>query len=601
MLNDELKLLIRLPLSQVKVFRTTLLQQGPANAGIPGLQPGTVETLFPETTLLWSGPVHDWLVLQPTNLGAKNRWDEAHNQAKSLRAANPEAAANVYVEPNTRHERRTGPSTTDAEDEEMQVAKGEPPSGPPYPPSSGWISAYPPNAGATFSPGWHLEHAKFLQAWTQTQGDGATIAHLDIGWCREHYSVPLNIHEELGWNFVDGNKDTQDPGKGPNAGHGAATIALLAGNKVSLHGQTTTTPNCKDYSGFIGGAPRAAVIPVRIAGVDGSVIYLYGETMAKGLAYALTANHGKPCDVVSLSHGGLPTKAWAQATNALYEAGTLVVAASGDSFWAVFTDIATHYTVYPSAFYRVVTATGVTFDNGAYKRNKVGVMQGCWGPDAVMRKATSAYTPNVPWMTAETKHGWTMDGQGTSASTPQIAAACALWMAYRGKSYPEGWQRVQACRRALEVSAADKNEDFSEIGLGRLDVENLLSQDTDDIVKADYTSEDPNRQLQHIGEDEVSWPFFRLLFGWAPPGGGIRKPSPGLEAQVGKQPDGIEQMYEVEALQLLYKTHNRAFLDFIEQTQSMAVARPGDKQALKDFLVAEPDISNALRNFLMSN
>jgi len=78
--------------------------------------------------------------------------------------------------------------------------------------------------------------------------------------------------------------------------------------------------------------------------------------------WALAPSSGGPCDVVSLSHGGLPSNAWARAVNDLYDAGIVVVAASGDSFNLKVVDLATHFTVYPSAFHRV------------------GEMQGCWGP-----------------------------------------------------------------------------------------------------------------------------------------------------------------------------------------------------------------------------
>lgn len=125
---------------------------------------------------------------------------------------------------------------------------------------------------------------------------------------------------------------------------------------------------------------------------------------------------------------GLPTASWADVTNQLYDQGIVLVAASGDSFNAVVMDIATHFTVYPSAFWRVITATGVTYDNKPYITNDAGVMQGSWGPDAVMKKAVAASTPNVPWMKLGSTNGWALDGGGTSASTPQIAAACALWL-----------------------------------------------------------------------------------------------------------------------------------------------------------------------------
>jgi hypothetical protein len=70
-----------------------------------------------------------------------------------------------------------------------------------------------------------------------------------------------------------------------------------------------------------------------------------------------------------------------------------------------------------------------TFLKKPYISQTLGAMQGCWGPDAVMEKAVAAFTPNVAWMDFNhPPNGFSMSGGGTSASTPQIAAACALWL-----------------------------------------------------------------------------------------------------------------------------------------------------------------------------
>ena len=61
-----------------------------------------------------------------------------------------------------------------------------------------------------------------------------------------------------------------------------------------------------------------------------------------------------------------------------------------------------------------------------------------------------------------------MDGQGTSSSTPQVAAACALWLELYGAQYPADWRRVEACRRALFLSADSAfPEDQPDTYLGR--------------------------------------------------------------------------------------------------------------------------------------
>jgi hypothetical protein len=88
-----------------------------------------------------------------------------------------------------------------------------------------------------------------------------------------------------------------------------------------------------------------------------------------------------------------------------------------------------------------------------------GTMQGNWGPDSKMATAMAAFTPNMPWAELGCAGVVDMDGQGTSAATPQIAAAAALYLQkhakrnLRSRKLPEPWMRVEAVRHALFVSA----------------------------------------------------------------------------------------------------------------------------------------------------
>jgi hypothetical protein len=160
-----------------------------------------------------------------------------------------------------------------------------------------------------------------------------------------------------------------------NPGHGTATLAIPSGNTVELIYQGV------QYKGDFGGAPDAEVVPVRIGP---SVVHFYSSAMAQGLDYALgpSGDHGNSnpankCDVVTINHGGLPAESWADAVNNLYEAGIVMVAASGDNF----SELPTHLVVvYPSAFNRVVTAVGATYDKTPYVTGKIGEPKGNWGP-----------------------------------------------------------------------------------------------------------------------------------------------------------------------------------------------------------------------------
>jgi hypothetical protein len=115
----------------------------------------------------------------------------------------------------------------------------------------------------------------------------------------------------LGYDYWDDKQDAAGPGTawpGLQPGHGTATLALLAGNTTDL------TFGKHRFQGDIGGAGDAEVIPVRISP---SVIHVYTSTMAKGLYRGLAPGGSafNRCDVVSISHGGLPSASWASSAD----------------------------------------------------------------------------------------------------------------------------------------------------------------------------------------------------------------------------------------------------------------------------------------------
>ena len=155
-----------------------------------------------------------------------------------------------------------------------------------------------------------------------------------------------------------------------------------------------------------------------------------------------------------MSMGGIASAAWADAVNALYERGVFVVTAAGNNFG----NLPTRFTVYPARFNRVVAACGVMADGRPYADLPIRKMAGCYGPPSKDATAIAAYTPNVPWAKFGCPDTIDMDGGGTSAATPQVAAAAALWMQKNKaalEAYGEDWMRVEATRKALFDSAQD--------------------------------------------------------------------------------------------------------------------------------------------------
>jgi hypothetical protein len=274
-------------------------------------------------------------------------------------------------------------------------------------------------------------------------GNRVRVAILDTGFDPHHSTLPLNLLLELQRDFRDDDFDAADPGNsglGDQPGHGTATLALLAGRKIKPPGVTPV------FDDFIGGAPHAEIVPVRIAN---SVIHFWSSAMAEGIEYAVATG----CRVVSISMGGIPTRRWAHAVNLAYEAGVTIIAAAGNNIRDGFPS---REIVFPARFKRVIAVCGATADKTPYFKRGLNEMQGNFGPANKMNTAIAAYTPNTPWAEMGCGEIVSLRGAGTSSATPQVAAAAALWLQHQpAPAIFEPWQRVEAVRHAL-FSSADK-------------------------------------------------------------------------------------------------------------------------------------------------
>jgi hypothetical protein len=389
------------------------------------------------------------------------------------------------------------------------------------------------------------------------------IAHLDTGYDPAHVTLPAHLRRDLQRNFVEADRpnDAADPavrGTLKNPGHGTGTLSILAGNRVR------DLPASDPNGDFLGGAPLAEIVPVRVAT---SVVLFFTSAIARAFDYALAPGGAAQnrCDVVTLSMGGLASQAWTDAVNHAYEAGIFIVAAAGNNF----NGLPTRNIVYPARYQRVVAACGMMADRKPYFNLGLGVMEGNFGPASKMATAMAAYTPNMAWAELGCASIVDMDGAGTSAATPQIAAAAALWLLKHAPAYPEPWQRVEAVRHALFGSARkDATPGFSQFfGQGSLRAKDALA-----IAPLAAAT------LKKTPADHASFPFLRVITG------------------LGVADDVRPAMLQLEALQLLQrsKTLERILPDpgvdpaqlppkQVQQFFAALVEEPGCSQALKDW------------------
>ena len=404
------------------------------------------------------------------------------------------------------------------------------------------------------------------------------IAHFDTGILQGHPMLPDRILNSLQRSFShddDNSNDASDRGNNVinGIGHGTSTLSLLAGRKANYPDYT--------FNDYLGGAPHAEIIPVRIAR---SVVLLATSAFVEAIDYILGLSDANKCDVITMSMGGLPTRAWANAVNRAYDQGIFISCASGDNAGG----LPTSNTVYPARFRRVVNVTGVCYDYTPYYHGNIfhttGV-QGNFGPEFLMDNAIAAFSPNVSWIVHDkndnvlnNKIG--LSGAGTSSSTPQVAAAAANYIKkYRTELQAlQPWQRVEAIRNALFHSAYKRNVNGDNMklyfGNGVLKANDALA-----IGVKDYP-------LVKQPEDEVRFPLFKMLFG---------------RSFKGNHEDEIfNQMIEVEMLQI---AESSAVLQKMLNTvnYNFTLLSEAEKNNFLDEVLRQSSASNTLKKYLSSN
>jgi hypothetical protein len=470
-------------LNMRKLFEAPVAEGAPsAFAASPVAQAGTWFVAEPRDQV-------DTLAMQE-DLGGHSPWDLAHAMREQLERSN--AGEVLAVEPDL-------DQTWVTEDPRKPVS--------PFAAAPSCDLAEPQETGVLphvdrFA--WHLDKDfSGLKAARDVVGEGVrnvAIAHLDTGYFKGHKLLPEKLDLARQRNFVPGEKpnDAHDPGVSgllKNPGHGMGTLGILAGGRLNGMVPVPIGNNPRqdiNTNEFLGGAPRASVVPMRIAN---SVVHFSTASVAEAIDEARKLK----VDVISMSMGGLPSSAWADAVNAAYEAGIVIVCAAGNNFGG----FPTSSIVYPARFRRVIAACGVMANDAPYFNLPPFTMQGCVGPRSKMATAIAAYTPNIPWARWGCAGTIDLDGAGTSSATPQVAATAALWLMKNQTNYSKPWMKVEAVREALFKTAFKPDGGVSD----------LLGQGILAARKAVDVAPAAEAGLRRQPADSADFSFLKLLTG----------------------------------------------------------------------------------------
>jgi hypothetical protein len=259
--------------------------------------------------------------------------------------------------------------------------------------------------------------------------------------------------------------------------------------------------------------------------------------------------------------GGLPSKAWAEAIDDAYERGLCLVAAAGNRVG----ELPPRSMVYPARYDRVIGVTGAMADDSPYENLGGTTLESVFGPDSAMATAIAAYSPNIPWAKYGCPTTTRRNGEGTSAATPQVAAAAALWIEQFKDVLPSDWRRVEAVRHAL-FSSAKRRTDRRHFGNGILQAAAALD------VR-------PDLGRRRSAESKHGWAFARMLTGLFIDG-----------------PTAREEMFNLE-LEQLWLT-NPALTQLIADPAAVEVPTRDTYRAVLDALIADTNASERLRELL---
>ncbi|MNX81893.1 Thermophilic serine proteinase precursor [compost metagenome] len=282
-----------------------------------------------------------------------------------------------------------------------------------------------------------------LEAHSRTTGEGQVIAVVDTG---------LDLtHPDFAGKLVPG-INTAEPGKSAadDQGHGT-NCAGIAGSKKN------------EQQGYIGVAPGAKLMPIKVLGADGSGS---DASVAEGIRWA--ADHG--ATVISLSLGGpVASKTGAEAVKYALSKGAVLVAAMGNN--------GTGQESYPAAYPGVISVGATDINDKVTSFSQYGKWISVTAPGYSILSSFPSYRVSGLTQYEKNKAGMEKYGMkmalgycymtGTSQATPHVSGIAALMRASNPSLTPA---QIKAKLESAAVRTAGMSGSFdTHYGYGRVD------------------------------------------------------------------------------------------------------------------------------------
>lgn len=311
------------------------------------------------------------------------------------------------------------------------------------------------------------------------------IAQLDTGFT-EHSKVVAGFDTAEDYDAIDADDIAQDEltrGILKFPAHGTRTGSLLIGRKPA-----STEDHDGNYGLITDG--KTKIIPYRIAK---TVLLLNRQQeLAKAVDRAISGG----VQVITMSLGTAPTITTARLAKKAYDAGVIWCCAAGNEV---------KFVVAPAVFPGTIAVAASNPLDAPWPKSSEGSTVDITAP------GEDVYVPIFMKDDTGTVHEDYAYGDGTSYATPHVAAAAALWLAKYKEELRNaaGWQKVEAFRRALTVTARTKHKLRPGYGAGILNVYDLLKEE-----KAKPGTGFQLDELQYAYNNWNEHAFLASLQGW---------------------------------------------------------------------------------------